>query len=530
MDLTKLSDNDLMALKAGDLTKVSDEGLMHLKGESQSKPSLMQNIGTMVGNVPKSAGNFLSGIAETVLHPIDTATNIADVVAGGVKNAMPTSVSNLIDKYEIDPQSNARAVEKANAVGQFYKDRYGSIENVGKSIVQDPVGVAADASTLLGLGAGLTGGKVSNALSAASKYTNPMSAAAPLFGGVANAGATVGKNALGLATGVGPENISQAFKAGMNNKTLFMDNLTGKVPMTDVLEAAKQNLANMGATKSSEYRSGMLDISKDKSVLNFDGINNALDKAASQVAFKGEVKNAAGNEVLQKIRGEIEHWKSLNPNEYHTPEGMDALKQKIGGLVESLPFEEKTARMVGNNIYHSIKNEITQQAPTYADVMRNYHNSTEQISEIERALSLGDRASKDTAMRKLQSLARNNANTNYGNRLDLAKQLESGGGNEILPSIAGQAMNSLTPRSLTGQAGAMGVAGAAISNPAMLTLLPLQSPKIVGAGLYGAGRAADFGRKAASSVPLNAQEVNMLAQLLSQSGGISQNAQKNVGK
>ena len=31
-DLSKLSTEDLMALKSGDLSKVSDEGLLHLKG------------------------------------------------------------------------------------------------------------------------------------------------------------------------------------------------------------------------------------------------------------------------------------------------------------------------------------------------------------------------------------------------------------------------------------------------------------------------------------------------------------------
>ena len=164
------------------------------------------------------------------------------------------------------------------------------------------------------------------------------------------------------------------------------------------------------------------------SVLSFDKIDKVYDDAVKIATFKEQVKNPRADEVLKKIKVEIDAWKKLNPSEYHTPEGMDALKQKIGGIVESLPFEEKTARLVSSKVRDSIKSEIVRQAPVYADVMKDYHQASNQIEEIERALSLGKKASIDTAMRKLQSLTRNNVNTNYGNRVNLAKQLEEQGG------------------------------------------------------------------------------------------------------
>lgn len=299
------------------------------------------------------------------------------------------------------------------------------------------------------------------------------------------------KNTLGLTTGVGAEPISQAFKAGKSGNQAFLDNLRGDVPLTDVLDQAKAGLQAMNAAKAAEYRSGMLPIKADKAILNLDGISKAVDDAASITTFKGQVKNEAAHNAVQKMRAIVDDWKSLDPAEFHTPEGLDALKQKLGGILESIPFEEKTARNAAAKIYNATKSEISSQAPTYAKVMKDYQLATEQITEIERALSLGKKASADTSMRKLQSLMRNNVQTNYGNRLSLANALEQSGGVDIMPSLAGQALNSITPRSLSGQIGAGATMyNALLTSPWTLAALPLQSPRLVGSLAYGAGRVA----------------------------------------
>jgi hypothetical protein len=495
-------------------------------------------IGDGVMNIPKSAGGVIKGIYDAVSHPIDTVNNVADLAAGGLHNITPKPIANFIDSID----SNAgqarmqKAVPLADAVGQNYKSRYGSVEGIKNTIAEDPIGAAMDLSTVLG-GAGgavrATGkaGVLADALAKGSSLTNPINAIAPVIKGVANGTGIVGKNALGVTTGVGAENIAQAVNSGIEGKTAFFDNLSGKSDMTDVLNTARQNVQNMGTQKSAAYRSGMVDISKDKSVLGFDGINKALDDANNVVTFKGQIKNAKAAEVSQRIAEEVNAWKSLNPAQFHTPEGLDALKQKIGGIVESLPFEEKTARMVGGNVYNAIKNEITAQAPTYSKTMGDYAAASENIKEIERALSLGNRAAADTAMRKLQSLSRNNVNTNYGNRLDLAKALEKGGGNEILPAIAGQAMNSWTPRGLAGQAEGIATLGlAALHNPLVGLALPFQSPKAVGSALYGAGKTAGIVKNAAQSlsntVPLTSEQIKNIALILNQGGNVNSQTQK----
>ena len=192
---------------------------------------------------------------------------------------------------------------------------------------------------------------------------------------------------------------------------------------------------------------------------------------------------------LGKINKEIANWKSLDPAEFHTPEGLDALKQKIGGIVEEIPFEQKTARFAAGKVYDSIKSEITKQAPEYSKVMSEYSGASDTIKEIERALSLGNKAAADTSMRKLQSLMRNNANTNYGTRTNLARTLEQAGGQELMPALAGQAVNEWTPRGIQKATAGTGGAGLALTGnlPAAAGLAAVSSPRLVGELAYGAG-------------------------------------------
>jgi hypothetical protein len=448
------------------------------------KPSALAQ---MVSNIPGSAARFAGGIFDAVTSPVQTVKGLADMAAGGLRNLAPQSIRGFIDRAD-NPETTQRISGAADAAGQFYKDRYGGMENIKRTAIEDPVGALADVSTLLAGGGMLARGasmpRVSGALSRASDLTNPLSVVKPAVNGIG----TLSKNVLGLSTGTGAENISQAVKAGRTGDPGFMANLKGDAPLTDVLTKAKEALSNMGAQKSAEYRSNMAAVKSDATVLKFDGIDKAIQDAAGVAAFKGVVKNERAAAAVQKMADDVATWKQLDPAEFHTPEGLDALKQRLGGTLEGIPFEEKSARLAAGKIYSSVKDEIVKQAPVYAKTMKQYEEASDAIREIERALSLGQKASADTAMRKLQSLTRNNVQTNYGNRLKLAEELMAKGGVDILPAVAGQAMNSWTPRSLTGQAGGMATLGGSLAgNPGLAALLPFQSPKAVGLGAYGLG-------------------------------------------
>lgn len=312
-------------------------------------------------------------------------------------------------------------------------------------------------------------------------------AAGMVGSGIKNAAATTVKNILGATTGTGGEAVAQAFKAGKQGNRAFLDNMRGNVDMTDVLDEAKAALGKIREDRAAAYRSGMVDIKGDKTVLDMAPVLKAADDATADTMFKGVVKKENAAKMAQKIKDTIDEWAGLSPAEYHTPEGLDALKQRIGDLRDATAFGSPERR-VADSVYNSVKNQIQSQAPGYAKVMKDYSEASDLIGEIERSFVGKEKASVDTAMRKLQSLMRNNVNTNYGNRLDLAGELEKRGAN-ILPSVAGQAMSSATPRGLQGLA-ATGTGIYSLTNPAAMAALPFQSPRVVGELAYGLGRAS----------------------------------------
>lgn len=435
-----------------------------------------------------SVANMVGDIYQAVTSPVKTAKSVLDIGAGTLQNLLPESLVQLIGE---DKASR----EVANQVGQFYKQRYGTEQGLKQAIAKDPAGVMADLSTILTGGAAIAPKAASVPLKAAASMVDPLQLAAKGVGKAVDVTGNLTKQALGLTTGVGNEAISEAFKAGKAGGeagTAFKENLMGRVDPTEVLTAAKQNVAELGRQRQTAYRANMENIKGDKSILNFDGIDKALTDAQSKVSFKGKVKNEAAAQKLNDVQAKINDWKSLDPAEYHTPEGLDALKQSIGETLESIPFESAQQRMVVGDVYNAVKKEIANQAPTYAKTMKAYAEASDQIKEIERALSLGKKASVDTAMRKLQSLMRNNVQTNYGQRLKLAKQLEESGGNQLMPAIAGQALSELTPRglqratSVPTSLGAFTVGGL----PAAVGYGLASSPRVVGGAAYGAGATA----------------------------------------
>jgi len=303
------------------------------------------------------------------------------------------------------------------------------------------------------------------------------------------AGAIMQKGA-GISTGAGGEALKQAYQAGKAGNETFIANMRGKAPMEDVLNQAKGALSNMKQDLSKEYRLGMMDISKDKNILNFNEIDKAITDAAEIGRFKGQTINTKAEEALQTIRQTVDDWKNLPAKDFHTPEGMDALKQKVGSILESIPYESGRARTIAQNVYHSIKDEIANQAPVYNKVMKGYAEGQDLIKEISRSLSLGNKASVATGLNKLQSLMRNNVNTNFGYRQELANKLMEKGGGDLMPALAGQALSSWTPRGIVGQGMDVGAGLSAFSNPATLAAIPFTFPRAMGETAYKMGQVA----------------------------------------
>jgi len=453
----------------------------------------MRGVRLNVQPEPRPLESFMAGATRSAIDPMLAVAQSVTGGRGGVSDAVKRLVQESAQYEEANPASYI-----GGRVGGAILPAAGVAKGIGaipsfaraNPYVQG-AGVGAITGAMTPVETGATGPQMYEQMGQNVATGGAIGTAIPVIGrGIQAAGSGI-RRALGVSTGAGEEAIAQALRAGREGNQTFLENMQSKVPITNVLDDARVALSKMQQTLGNEYRSGMIDISKDKSILSFDNIDKAIKDAASVVTFKGQVKNQAGFDKLDEVKTAINNWKKLDPKEFRTPEALDNLKQQIGGILEETPIEQKTARKVVGDIYSSIKNEIAKQAPTHEKVMKDYREGSDLIEEIQKTLSINKKATDATALNKLQSLMRNNANTNYGYRMELAKALQQQGGQDLMPALAGQALSSFTPRGLAGQGAALGIgAGGALTvNPMALAALPLTSPRLVGMGAYGVGRA-----------------------------------------
>lgn len=483
-------------------------------------PSILERVGNLAAGAVRGAGS----IGATLLAPRDAAESWMARQMGAPELQVPDrrqAMTSALQSMGADPNAiefkggklGAEILGTAGAGGAVANTLTKAAPAVARvapsvgaamqkfaPVVQSgglSLGNAATNSAVANLGIRAAGGAVSGAATAGLADPSTAGEGAVIGGALPGAVQLTGavgrgikqgvslaaKHSLGLSTGAGGEAIGAAYQAGKQGSSEFLENMRGNVPMDDVLGKAKDALSRMRIDRSNEYRSGMSAVSADKTVIPFAPIENAVNGLRQMGTFKGQVinKNAAG--TVDELAQLVDDWKNLNPAEYHTPEGLDALKKAVGDMRDTLQFGTP-ARKAADTVYNAVKNQITTQAPTYSKVMKDYNEASTLISEIERTLSLKPNASVDTSMRKLQSLMRNNVNTNYGNRLDLTRKLEQQGGQSILNDVAGQALNSWTPRGIQAAASGGAMLAAIPTSGASLAALPFTSPRLAGESAY----------------------------------------------
>ncbi len=206
--------------------------------------------------------------------------------------------------------------------------------------------------------------------------------------------------------------------------------------------------------------------------INLEPIESTINNTVQAFTYKGVAKNPQVLNALNDAKSLLDDFKKLPADQYHGAEGLDAFKQQIRALINRQPLEARDVRSALGQVEQGIKKQIENKAPIYAKAMSDYSEASDLIDEATRALSLGEKTTADTALRKLQSVMRNNANTNYGARLASVETLEQAGGRPILPQLAGQALSDWTPRGIQRATAPTAGAGLALTGniPAALDL------------------------------------------------------------
>jgi hypothetical protein len=308
--------------------------------------------GQAADNLLPSAQRFGSDIWNAVTDPRQTARSLKNVVFGAAEKLVPGEHPH--EKY-------------ANAVGQFFANRYGGMDAFKKTLAEDPVGVAADLATVLSGGELATArvpgviGEVGRAVGTVGRAVDPVNAALKTAGAVGEGVGYVASVPLGLATGKGGQAIRAAAQTGLAGGDVgadFRSTLRGNVPTDSLITNDVQPaLANIKQARQAAYQAGMADLSKDKTVLDFGKIDDALNRTEPVREFKGVSLEPSASATAQELAGVLDQWRNLDPAEYHTPVGFDALKQRIGDVVDQAK-PGSASQKIATQVYNIVRDQI----------------------------------------------------------------------------------------------------------------------------------------------------------------------------
>ena len=404
-----------------------------------------------VGNIPSSAVQFGKDMVYPITNPLDTMEAFRDLATGLASKVFGADL---------------KSEKSVDALVKFFADRYGSVDDLKRTIAEDPVGVLADASTILSGGAAAAArvpgkvGQVAPMLEKAATATDPVRLATKVPVDVAGKAAAA---LPGLTSGVGSDVVQEAAKAGYRGGEqgeLFRDSMRGNRPMTDVLDDVAESIEKMAQRKSAKYEADMRALGREPKVLDFDMIDDALDEAMKVGSFKGVSVYDDVADVQKRVGEVIDEWREMSPQTYHTAAGLDALKRRLRDVGMKPEYYGTSKKIVVDNVYNAIKKTIETEFPSYAKTMKDYETAARNLDEIKNTLSQKPNANVETKLKKIQAALRDNVYTGYGRRKDIAQNLDQQVGGRIMPQIAGQATQSFTPRGLQGLTGSgTGLAG-----------------------------------------------------------------------
>ncbi len=414
-------------------------------------PEVGGTLAKAIPNIPKSAYEYGRNIAKAVMPSKESyyvpggeaARGIANVATGAVQKLIPGEQEK--EKY-------------ADAVGQFYKDRYGGIEQLKQTIINDPVGFAADLSTALTAGGGAIGqaGKITSMgkiagigkeMAGIGKAIEPISATIQLSKPLVKVGGSFASQLHGrFMTGAGAEATKKAFEANPE----FIDALRGNITEQQIIDKSKSALRIMREDAKANYGKEFakvknydkhLDISPVKQIFETDRLKRLLDPTKSSLG-RDEI-GALGN-----MKNLVNEWSD------NSAFGLDSLKQALDDFYKG-SSDTRVYDSIVNETRNTVKSELVKNIPAYEKMTKDYSKFLTLEEEMSRALSLGKKSMMDTTLRKLLSAMREN----FEYRKELLNKLDEASGNKLIDQLAGYTMQSYLPKGLVGklEVGSLGV-------------------------------------------------------------------------
>lgn len=492
------------------------------------------SVAQAIRNVPESAAQLAQGILAL------PGSAIASAASGELQGAT---------KGVVDLASEMGSGPTTEAFKDVMAERYGGAEELKRTAIRDPLGLAGDISIPLTLGGSAlarapgTVGNFGRAVSTAGRVIDPLSGTVALAteglpailsglrqrypGAFDGAGRTASEIA-GGPSGVGGPALREGFSAGVERgragaptarSQAFTENMRQPDNLGDDLVArARDAVQNLRNAASQQYQAAMAQFGRNPSPIPIDNVIQRVDRLRPRNfdAMVDAPNRPTSHRSWETLRDTVQDYaaKARQDPSLLEPLAVDAFKQdlyeigsKVGGA-----YDRDAARMAGT-AYNAVRDELVRHDPVYARTMRDYERAAREAQQLEGTFSLatarGKQVNVDTATRKLLSIMRNNANTNYGSRAARGARLadldQTG---TIMPTLAGQTASSIRPRGLQSLGATLTAAGAVLTNPLALPAMAAFSPRVMGEASYGLGRAVGTGQRAAASLSQTAAPVS----------------------
>lgn len=440
MDLTKLSDDDLLALRSGDLTRVSDQGLELLKS-NQPKPKEERTMGSeLARQVGLTARAGLTGAAGLPLLAGDALNTLINKISG-LNLQMPSqALQPLLTRAGLPQPQNPQ--ERIAQEGAAALAGVGGTARLAQAIAPKAVGTGLLTENLGLQSAGAIGG--ATAAGAGREYGDVGAAGqlglAAIGGMVAPTGVSAGGQALarggrevvrpfteaGRETIVGnvlrqlanaPENIPsrlESYKAPIGGYTPTTAQASRDVGLISA-ETAIRALDTTGkfaaqASQANKARMTVLDrLAKDQDAVNFaltkrEEVTAPLrEQAFANATLVGDdLKLALNNKVNSQIdnilssaegkRGTVVNAMNFAKTSLQKADSIPALyeiRKDLRAASQGLLDKEGSAYSLANKqlntVIKSVDDLIEQNAPGYRDYLRTYAGASKGIERLEAA-------------------------------------------------------------------------------------------------------------------------------------------------
>lgn len=463
-------------------------------------------------NAPESGGKFISGIADAIMHPINTIDAVATMGAGGLRKVLPESVNNAIDKADVavfgkDIANKYHTGEVASnkAVGQYVKERAGSAEAIKRTLAEDPVGALMDISALatgggsLATKAGQVGNiskanQIGNMLNKTAEVINPVSQAINLTGATTKALGINGK--LANALKVSPEVADLYLKAKEKGIDIPLDRLLNKKPLNAVADSLNyvpfsgragteaSMLENLNKALSGTFGQNTSNVTQ--------GLRNAKTELGAK--FENTLKN---NNVIADDTFVNDLGKTLeNANSELVGESAQVIKKQVDNILSKVDESGNIDAQAAYNIKKRL--DILEKNPIHGHYAKDL--KIDLMGALNR--SLGEKGATEFAktrqqysnMKALENLATNGAEGEISAaRLANMKNINNPQLQELADISAqfikpregshGSAQRAVTGGVLAGMSGPVGVATAIGTTRLANTLLNSEKLKNIAAGL-----------------------------------------------